>query len=336
MNKVVAETAYANIVKVGMPQWTEDDQTLAKAVQKELGVEEKGLPTEVPKLNGRVVVPDDEKRGGGSDDIGDISWVVPTITLRYPANIEAGPGHNWANAIAMATPIAHKGVTAAAKVQVMTVLDLLMKPELIEQSWDYFRNVQTKDKKYTPLIRPEDKPAIWLNQDTMAKYREQMKKYYLRPDEIRDLSRAARHQVSDGEVGRDVGIVGKKPQLHDAQCKAETLRRLKTLRPDAQRRWGKMSVAQMLWHVNEAMEGALGRITIDAAKPPIPLPRPVLKFLVLNAPWGKGAPTLKRWIPQHDSYDFAAEHDRCLPAGRGARRRSRSAMRGPTAQCWAG
>ena len=115
MNNVVAETAHANILKVGMPKWTDADQTLAKAVQKELGVEEKGLPTDVPKLNGREVVPDDEKRGGGSDDIGDVSWVVPTLTLRYPANIEAGPGHNWANAIAMATPIAHKGVTAAAK-----------------------------------------------------------------------------------------------------------------------------------------------------------------------------------------------------------------------------
>jgi aminobenzoyl-glutamate utilization protein B len=181
MNKVVAETAYANIVKVGMPQWSEADQTLAKAVQKELGVEERGLPTEIPKLNGRVVVPDDEKRGGGSDDIGDISWNVPTITLRYPANIEAGPGHNWANAIAMATPIAHKGVTAGAKVQVMTVLDLLMKPELVEEAWKYFRDVQTKDKQYTPLIRPEDKPAIWLNQDSMAKHREQMKKYYFDP-----------------------------------------------------------------------------------------------------------------------------------------------------------
>jgi aminobenzoyl-glutamate utilization protein B len=41
--------------------------------------------------------------------------------------------------------------------------------------------VQTKDKTYTPLIRPEDKPAIWLNQDTMAKYRGDMKKYYFDP-----------------------------------------------------------------------------------------------------------------------------------------------------------
>ena len=97
--------------------------------------------------------------------------------------------------------------------------------------------------------------------------------------------------------------------LHDPQCRADILRRLKALMPDAERRWGKMSVSQMLWHVNEAMEGALGRIQAEPMK--VPLPRPVLKFLVLNAPWGKGAPTLKRWIPQAESYDFAAERERC-------------------------
>ena len=181
MNKTVAETMYDNIQKVGLPEWTDADQTLAKALQKELGVAERGLPTELPPLSGRAVVPDDEKRGGGSDDIGDVSWNVPTVTLRYPANIGAGPGHNWADAIAMATPIAHKGATAGAKVQAMTALDFLLRPELVTQAWDYFRNVQTKDRKYTPLIRPEDKPAIWLNQATMAKYREQMRKYYYDP-----------------------------------------------------------------------------------------------------------------------------------------------------------
>ena len=63
--------------------------------------------------------------GGGSDDIGDISWNVPTVTW-YPANIPELPGHSWANAIAMATPIAHKGATAGAKAQALTVLDLLL------------------------------------------------------------------------------------------------------------------------------------------------------------------------------------------------------------------
>ncbi len=180
-NKTVADTMWSNIEAVGLPQWSDDDQKLAKALQHELKVPEVGLATKLKERKDREVIPDDEKRGGGSDDIGDVMWTVPTVTLNYPANMEAGPGHNWANAVSMATPIAHKGVTAGAKVQAMTILDLMMKPELVEQAWDYFRNVQTKNVKYTPLIRPDDKPAIWLNENTMARYRTEMKKYYYDP-----------------------------------------------------------------------------------------------------------------------------------------------------------
>src|SRR5438034_465089 len=176
-----AEMMDANIEKVGLPQWSEADQTLAKALQHELKVPEVGMATKLQPLRGRESVPDEEKRGGGSDDIGDISWNVPTVTLRYPSNMAAGPGHNWANAISMATPIAHKGIQAGAKVVALTVLDFLMRPELVTQAWDYFRNVQTKNTKYIPLIRPEDKPAIWLNEQTMARYRPEMKKYYYDP-----------------------------------------------------------------------------------------------------------------------------------------------------------
>src|SRR5919198_273457 len=180
-NKTVAEVMHANIEKVGLPQWSEADVTLAKAVQREMKVPEIGLPTKINPLRGRETIPDEEKRGGGSDDIGDISWNVPTVTLRYPSNIQAGPGHNWANAISMATPIAHKGIQYGAKVMALTVIDLLTHPELVQQAWDYFNNVQTKDKKYIPLIRPEDKPAIWLNKERMEKYRPEMKKYYYDP-----------------------------------------------------------------------------------------------------------------------------------------------------------
>ena len=180
-NKTIAETMQANIEKVGLPQWSEADQTLAKALQHELKVPEVGLATKIAPLRGRELIPDEEKRGGGSDDIGDISWNVPTVTLRFPSNMAAGPGHNWANAISMATPIAHKGIQAGAKVVALTVIDFLMKPELTTQAWDYFRNVQTKTTKYVPLIRPTDKPAIWLNEAIMAKYRPEMKKMYYDP-----------------------------------------------------------------------------------------------------------------------------------------------------------
>ncbi len=78
----------------------------------------------------------------------------------------------------MATPIAHKGVVAGAKVQAMTMLDLLLHPELVKASWDYFNNVQTKDTKYKTFLRPGDKPAIWLNKKTMDEYRDRMKPFY--------------------------------------------------------------------------------------------------------------------------------------------------------------
>ena len=62
--------------------------------------------------------------------------------------------------------------------QAMTMLDLLLHQELVQQAWDYYRNVQTKDIKYTPLLRPEDKPAIWLNEKRMATYRPLMEPFY--------------------------------------------------------------------------------------------------------------------------------------------------------------
>ncbi|HET7112898.1 MAG TPA: amidohydrolase, partial [Pyrinomonadaceae bacterium] len=84
-NRPVAEAAYENIKQIGLPQWSEADQTLAKALQKELKSREQGLSTQLDDLAGPV--PDEQRNRGGSDDIGDVSWNVPTITIRYPSNI---------------------------------------------------------------------------------------------------------------------------------------------------------------------------------------------------------------------------------------------------------
>ena len=183
-SRPVAEAMYENIKKVGMPAWDEKDQTMAKGVQRTLGQPERGLSTGNGNLSGPQ--PEALRMGGGSDDIGDVSWNVPTITLRYPSNVPGLPGHNWSSAIAMATPIAHKGVVAGAKVQAMTVLDILSTPKLVSDAWDYFTNEQTKTTKYYPLIGPTDQPPIWLNQDILLKYREQMRKYYYDPKKYKN------------------------------------------------------------------------------------------------------------------------------------------------------
>jgi aminobenzoyl-glutamate utilization protein B len=173
-NKPIAEAAARNIQAVGLPQWSSDEQAFAKAVQKNLGAKEDGLATRLDGLK----APRPEPESGGSDDIGDVSWTVPTIVVRYPANIPGLPGHHWANAIAMATPIAHKGVVAGAKVVAMTSLDVLVNRKLRRSALEYFSNVQTKDQKYVPVLGAEDRPTIDMNADTMARYRDQLRKYY--------------------------------------------------------------------------------------------------------------------------------------------------------------
>src|SRR6056300_914270 len=166
-NKVIAEKMYENIQNVGLPEWSEADQQLAKAVQEEVNSNnQKGLASELTELG----KPQKNPVSGGSDDIGDISWTIPTVTLRFPSNIPGLQGHHWSNAIAMATPIAHKGATAGAKVVAATVIDFLTQPQLLADAKAYFDNVQSKETQYRPMITENDPPPIYLNKDIMKRF----------------------------------------------------------------------------------------------------------------------------------------------------------------------
>jgi aminobenzoyl-glutamate utilization protein B len=192
-NKPLAELMYDNIKRVGLPTWSAEDQLLAKATQWEMkspkinGLATKldtmGMPSSVGMVNvmGRQMM----TMGGGSDDIADISWAVPTIVLTYPSNIPGLPGHHWSNAISMATPIAHKGIVYGAKAEAMTLLDLLLKPEVLVKAKDYYRNEQTKEMQYIPLVGEKDDPAIYLNQKIMKEFAPKLKPTYFDPSKYK-------------------------------------------------------------------------------------------------------------------------------------------------------
>mgnify|MGYP002783540445 CR=1 FL=1 len=175
-NRPIAEAMGRNIARVGMPKWDSLDIAFAKGVQTELGSFPNGLLTMPRGATGPT--PAAAMMGGGSDDIGDVSWNAPTVTLRYPSNIPGTPGHNWADGIAMATPIAHKGAVAGAKTQAMTMLDILLTPELVGAASSYFTDVQTKTTKYKSFLGATDGPPIWLNAEIMARFRPEMRKHY--------------------------------------------------------------------------------------------------------------------------------------------------------------
>jgi hypothetical protein len=84
---------------------------------------------------------------------------------------------------------------------------------------------------------------------------------------------------------------------------------VQALAPNATRKWGKMTVDQMLWHCNQVLQTALGDIQAQPVR--VPFPIPVLKFMLLSLPWMHGAPT----APQYQAVDrqaFEDERQRCL------------------------
>lgn len=99
--------------------------------------------------------------------------------------------------------------------------------------------------------------------------------------------------------------------MHDSGRGAELRRRVEALGPDSKPTWGKMTIDQMLHHVNLVLMEALGEHT---AKPNIRgLPEPLVRWLIIHIPWGKGSPTRPDMlIPAGDHYDFAQEKAKCL------------------------
>ncbi len=179
-NKPIAEAMYENIQQVGLPSWSEDDQQFARALQMLMGADDpQGLATELSDLG----APLDNPVSGGSDDIGDVSWNVPTVTLRFPSNVRGLQGHHWSSAMAMATPIAHKGAVAGAKVIATTMLDLVQSETLVEEAQAYFDDVQTAEETYVPFIGPDDPPAIEKNSDIMDEFRPLLEELYYDPEQ---------------------------------------------------------------------------------------------------------------------------------------------------------
>jgi len=89
-------------------------------------------------------------------------------------------GHHWSSGIAMATPIAHKGTTAGAAAQAMTVIDLMLDPNLLAEAKKAFAE-QTRETKWQSLIPLDTKPPTYLNRDRQQKYRPALEKLYFDP-----------------------------------------------------------------------------------------------------------------------------------------------------------
>jgi hypothetical protein len=97
--------------------------------------------------------------------------------------------------------------------------------------------------------------------------------------------------------------------LHDPEVYASTRKRIDSLRVDTKRQWGTMSIDQMLWHVNVSMREAVGDYTPQLE--PIPVPKWLLRWAVINLPWGRGARTRPDMYAV-STHDFIVQKAECL------------------------
>jgi aminobenzoyl-glutamate utilization protein B len=129
-------------------------------------------------LNTRQTSLGQRGQSASSNDNGDVTWVVPSAALNFPASVPGINYHNWQAAVTPTSTIAHKGMVAASKVLAGAMLDFLTKPELVKQARTEFEKATT-EMKYFSVLPADAKPPLDLNRDTMDHYRAEMTKFYL-------------------------------------------------------------------------------------------------------------------------------------------------------------
>jgi len=176
-NKAAAELFQKNIELVGMPEWSEEEHTFAKSLQKELGKSEEGMPTEVRQLR-------DRSRsfvGGGSSDVGDVTLIAPTATIRFPGQVPGAVGHHWSSVASNFGSTAWKGLNAGAKAMAASAIDLLTRSEELKKLRDEFE-AYSREHPYRPFLPPDSEPPLDLNRELMEKWRPLMEKFYIKID----------------------------------------------------------------------------------------------------------------------------------------------------------
>jgi aminobenzoyl-glutamate utilization protein B len=164
-NKGMAEIIQKNIELVGMPAWSEKEQFFAKALQRELGEKETGYSLKVKPLNKPV----ETEVGGSSSDVGEVTMIAPTATLNFPGGVPGEIGHHWSTTASGYGSAAWKGLNSGAKVIAATAIDLITKPELVEEVKKEFQE-STRDHPYKSFLPAGAKPPLGMNKELMDKY----------------------------------------------------------------------------------------------------------------------------------------------------------------------
>ena len=151
-NSTLAQAMHAHLVKVGGPEYDQAERDFAVQLASTLsdGAWKPGLES--------VIEPYEESHTMGSTDVGDVSWVVPTVGLRAATFVPGTGLHTWQAIAAGGTSIGHKGMLVAAKTMALTAVELIENPELIDAARAEFDQRRGPDFIYAPLLGDREPP----------------------------------------------------------------------------------------------------------------------------------------------------------------------------------
>lgn len=152
-NDVLGRVVDRELQRVGAPRWDERDVEFAKALQKEIGIDQAGLASQtLPYAPGHG--------SGASSDIGEVSAAVPLAELFVATAPLGAPSHQWSWASCAAHPLGLKGMETAAKVLGASLADLLTDPQAVAAAKAEFQKA-TKGKPYQSPLASDAKPVVF-------------------------------------------------------------------------------------------------------------------------------------------------------------------------------
>ncbi|MBL7816816.1 MAG: amidohydrolase [Saprospiraceae bacterium] len=154
---VLAQAMHANLTKVGGVNYTAEEIAFGQKLQESFPAKNRPNIMDASKIE--PYKDESYRTGGGSTDVGDVSFAVPTVGLRTATWIPGTPAHSWQAVACGGTDIGGKGMMVAAKTMTLMGLDLLMDKSLIDKATAEWKAARGSDFKYAPLLG-DRKPAL--------------------------------------------------------------------------------------------------------------------------------------------------------------------------------
>ena len=160
-NKTLAECFRDNMLKVGVPNFTAEEQEIAKSIQRAIGKPETGLPTELMPFEGGYTV---------LCDTSEFSWNAPYASPWIAMGMQDCGWHHWGVVRCAGDTMGQKSMDCAAQVISLTAADLICNPDIMQKAHNEW--VERMNGRVYKSLLPEDMtPPVHLNEDVMEKYK---------------------------------------------------------------------------------------------------------------------------------------------------------------------